>query len=127
MIMSVKLRCKSPQCERSASSNKRDESSAAFSQYRLILIGNGPHADRMLSSECVWGGPPLTLKRNIELYYSGDDAFRVFFCSILGITTPSWHDLLNELRNLKANATTTAGQVEAVYAYMFKFSFGNMR
>lgn len=127
MILSFKLHGKPSQSERSTSFSKRDESSDAFSQHRLILIRNGLHADRRLSSECVWGGPPLTLKRNIELYYPGNDELRIFFCRILDIKPPSWNDLINELRDLKANVTTTAGQVEAIYAHMLASSGGNIR
>jgi hypothetical protein len=98
------------------------DSSDAFGRHSLILVQNGSHTNRVPSSLCVWGGPPLTFKRNVKLYqqyYLGNDTLRTLFRSILCIGHPNWNDLVNELRCLKANAMTTASQVEAIYVHMF--------
>ncbi|KAF4630462.1 hypothetical protein G7Y89_g7676 [Cudoniella acicularis] len=90
-----------------------------FEQHTLILIPR--MATRLLLSQCVWGGPAVSHKTNIQSYYNDSPTLHNFFTSPLNIKGPSWDDVFRELNVLKSDSHTTASQVGAIYEYLFSF------
>jgi hypothetical protein len=90
------------------------------------LLGSG--STRVCSTSCVWGGPRVTHKWNLQPHYETDIELRVLLCSHLDIRPPSLDDLLRELILLKTNPETAVGQPEQIYSYISeKFSGPEIR
>jgi hypothetical protein len=83
---------------------------------------------RVFPGACVWGGPQLTHKWNLQPHYENDAELRVLLCSHLDIKSPSLDDLMMELVLLKTNPATAVGQIEQIYSYISeKFSGAGIR
>jgi hypothetical protein len=97
----------------------------AFRSNPLIIVppSSGSGSSRTFPGSCVWGGPKVSKKWNLQPHYENDADLRVLLCSHLGVKAPTLDDLLTELVLIKTNPTIAVGQIEQIYSYISeKFS-----
>jgi hypothetical protein len=93
--------------------------SDAFRLNPLITVPvSGSGSIRVCSTSCVWGGPRVSHKWNLQPHYETDIELRVLLCSQLDIRPPTLDDLLRELILLKTDPEIALGQTEQIYSYM---------
>ncbi|KAE8443772.1 hypothetical protein EG329_001366 [Mollisiaceae sp. DMI_Dod_QoI] len=84
----------------------------------IALPVSGSGSIRVCSSRCVWGGPCVTHKWNLQPCYEADIELQVLLCSHLGIRPPTCDDLMDELILLKTEPQSAVGQTEQIYSYI---------
>lgn len=93
--------------------------SDAFRLSPLITVPlSGFGSIRVCSTACVWGGPRVSHKWDLQPHYETNIELRVLLCSHLDIKPPSLDDLLMELILLKKDPETAVGQTEQIYSYI---------
>jgi hypothetical protein len=79
--------------------------------------------NRLRSASCFWGnpdfeGPRLGFKRDLQREYKGNKTMTTLCKSVLGLTGPSWDDLVRGLNELKGRDVIPK-HIEDIYGYMF--------